>query len=100
MFDLINPTYNIYLTNLFSFSLTFILTFLLFKYDIFPQKYSYDTNIGKQKIHAGKIKRIGGLSLVTSILIVYFVFNYLFLKKFNSNYLSMLLISILKGILQ
>ena len=58
-----------YFISIFTFTLSILITYLLLKERIIPNHYSEDIDYGHQKIHKGNIKRIGGLSIVFSMII-------------------------------
>ena len=64
---ILNNSYYFY--SIFTFALSLMFTYLLLKESIIPNHYSLDINQGSQKIHGNKIKRIGGLSIVFSIIV-------------------------------
>jgi len=64
---ILNNSYYFY--SIFTFALSLMFTYLLLKESIIPNHYSLDVNQGSQKIHDDKIKRIGGLSIVFSIIV-------------------------------
>lgn len=67
-----------FLISLLTFILSLLITYLLIKFDFVPAKYAYDEINGNQKVHNDKIKRIGGLSVILSIIptsIIFFFIN-------------------------
>ena len=61
---------NLFLFLFSSFLISSILTYLFIRERIIPNHFSIDNNHGSQKIHHGKIKRIGGLAIVFSFILI------------------------------
>ena len=79
----ITTTNSCFLNGFYSFVLSVIFCYLLLKESVIPSRYSKDVCYGSQKIHVGNIKRIGGLSIVSSIIIFNIIDIYIFNNKYN-----------------
>lgn len=67
-------TLNMHILILLStFTLSSLITYLLINLNFIPDKYAYDEINGNQKVHNDKIKRIGGLSVILSIIPSYII---------------------------
>ena len=67
-----------------SFFLSMIFTLIFIKEKIIPNRYSNDHIKGSQKIHNSNIKRIGGLPIILSIILMLVIYDYFF--KVNVKY--------------
>ena len=81
LFITLNNSYYFY--GIFTFALSLMFTYLILKEKIIPDHYSLDVNQGSQKIHVDKIKRIGGLSIVLSI-IIFFIIEIVIFKNYGN----------------
>ncbi len=78
-----------------SFFISLSLSYLFIREKLIPNRYSIDFNEGTQKIHDGKIKRIGGLPIVISFISVFIINEFTINNKINFNLISILFFSII-----
>ena len=62
-----------------AFILSLLLTLIFIKETFIPKRYSNDLISGSQKIHQGRVKRIGGLPILLSIFII-LLYEHLFVE--------------------
>ncbi len=82
--------FDLILWGLSAFVLSTLLTYFFINEKIIPNRYSNDLLTGSQKIHVKNVKRIGGLPIISSILIILLI-QFFYVEKQDSGLYNVLI---------